>query len=111
MPVLVISDCGCAPPGTEAPSVRWMGRWWWHERKSERADQLWECAKCGTALPFWDGARNGISRSVEQCRKAVALGVPRTSRAAGVRVVCVSNVIYQNLYLIRLINVSAFLSN
>ena len=43
--------------------------------------------------------------------KAVVLVVPRTGRAGKVRVVCVSNVIYQNGYLIRLINVSAFLSN
>jgi hypothetical protein len=42
--------------------------------------------------------------------KAVALVVPRTRRPAAVRV-CVSNVIYQNVYLIRLINVSGFLSN
>jgi len=33
--------------------------------------------------------------------KAVALVVPRTSRAAEARVVHVSNVIYQNVYLIR----------
>jgi len=43
--------------------------------------------------------------------KAVALVVPRTSRSAAVRVECISNVIYQNVYLIRLINVSGFLSN
>ena len=43
--------------------------------------------------------------------KAVAMGVPRTSRAAEVRVEYVSNVIYQKVYLIRLINVSDILSN
>ena len=43
--------------------------------------------------------------------KAEALVVPRTSRAVEVRVECVSNVIYQNVYLIRLINVSGILSN
>jgi len=43
--------------------------------------------------------------------RAAAMVVPRTGRAAGVRVECVSNVIYQNVYLIRLINVSGLLSN
>ena len=43
--------------------------------------------------------------------KAVALGVPRTSRAAEVRVEYVSNVIYQKVCVIRLIIVSAILSN
>jgi hypothetical protein len=59
----------------------------------------------GGNMPFWDGRTNGVSRGV------VALVVPRTSHATEVRMVCVSNVIYQNVYLIRLINVSAFLSN
>jgi len=47
----------------------------------------------------------------EAVPKAVTLVVPRTSRAEEVRVVCVSNVIYHNVYLIRLINISGFLSN
>jgi len=43
--------------------------------------------------------------------EAVTLVVPRTSCTAEVRVECVSNVIYQIVYLIRLIIVSDILSN
>ena len=50
-------------------------------------------------------AQIGIYRDVQQ------LVVPRTSRVAEVGMECVSKVIYQNVYLIRLINVSGFLSN
>jgi len=59
--------------------------------------------KCGKGANFGNSA-DGIFRGV-------ALVVPRTSRAAEVRVECVSNVIYQNVYLIRLIYISGFLSN
>ena len=88
-----------------------MGRWWWYEQKGERAAQMWECtfplvpnAESGN-VPFWDRRANGVSRGV------VAIVVPRTSRATEVRVVCVSNVIYQNAYVVRLINISGVLSN
>jgi len=47
----------------------------------------------------------------EPIPKAITLVMPRTSRAEEVRMVCVSNVIYHNVYLIRLINISGFLSN
>jgi len=57
-------------------------------------------------VPFWERSQNGISRGMQQCRKPFALGVPRTSRAAEVRMECVSNVIYQKMYLIRLFFVS-----
>ena len=43
--------------------------------------------------------------------KAIALVMPRTSWSEQVRVVYVSNVIYQKLYQVRLIYISGFLSN
>lgn len=49
---------------------------------------------------------NGISNA--KSRSSV---VPRTSRAGTDKVECVSNVMYQNVHLIRLIDVSGFLSN
>ena len=52
--------------------------------------------------------RDFQSRAAVQ--KAVGLIMLRTSRAEQVRVVCVSNVIYQKWYLIRLIYISVFLS-
>ena len=55
--------------------------------------------------------RPGDFWSCAAVQKAIDLVMPRTSWAEQVRVVCVSNVIYQNVYLIRLINVSGFLSN
>jgi len=81
----------------EALSGRWMGRWW-YKRMGERPAQMWECAKCRKAerCHFGMGRANGVSRGV------VAVVVPRTSRATEVR---------RYVYLIRLINVSAFLSN
>jgi hypothetical protein len=95
------------PPKPEALPSRWMGRWWQYKRKVEQPAQTWECAKCGKAEMYHFGTvrANGVSRGV------AAVIVPRTSRATEVREVCVSNAIYQNVYLIRLINISAFLSN
>jgi len=59
-------------------------------------------------VPFWEDDQTGFPVAHAA---AVAMVGPRTGRAAGVRVKCVSNVIYQNVYLIRLINVSGLLSN
>ena len=47
----------------------------------------------GGNVPFWEGAQNGISAVL----KAEALIVPRASRVAEVRVVCISDVVYQNV--------------
>jgi len=71
-----------------------------------RAAQMWNG---GYTFPghFGKDTKRDFPRRVA-VPKAGAVVVPRTSRAA---VVYVSNVIYQNGYLIRLINVSAFLSN
>jgi len=71
---------------------------------------MWKGAKCGQA---GTGAilGRGAKRNFPWRAAAVAMVVPRTGRAAEVRVECVSNVIYQNVYLIRLINVSGLLSN
>jgi len=80
-----------------------MGRWWWYGQKGERVDQM----RKGGNVPFWERAQPGFS----VVPKAVALVVPRISRAEQVRVVRVSNVIYQKWYLIRLIYISGFLSN
>ena len=70
-----------------------------------RVAQMW---KGGYRCHFGKTIKTGfpVARAA-----AVAMVVPRTGRAAGVRVKCVSNVIYQNVYLTRLINVSGILSN
>ena len=68
--------------------------------EGERAIRTCQMRKGGRA-PFWERARNGISRGGSALPKAVAHVVPRTSRAAEVMVGCVSSVIYQNVYLIR----------
>jgi len=78
----------------KAASGRWMGRGCWYGQKGERAAQMWK----GGNMPFWERARTGFSVAVP---KAIALVVPKTSRAAKVTVECISNVIYQNVYLIR----------
>jgi len=81
-----------------------MGQWCWYGQKGERAAQIWK----GGNVPFWERAQTGFSMALP---KAIALVVLKTSHAVKVTVECISNVIYQNAYLIRLINVSAFLSN
>ena len=87
-----------------------MGQWWCEQK--ERVEQMWKGAKCGKSgrYHFGKGHETGFP-VVCSVPKAVALVVPRTSHAVGVRVVCVSNVIYQKWYLIRLIYISGFLSN
>ena len=59
-------------------------------------------------LPFWEG-RISAKRDFPwygRMPKAVALVLPRTSRVAEVSVECVSNVIYQKAYVLRLFFVS-----
>jgi len=50
-------------------------------RAEERAAQM----RQGGYVPFWEGARNGISRGCGSA-EAVALVVPKTGRAVVVRV-------------------------
>jgi hypothetical protein len=70
---------------------------------------MWKWSKCRKAEICYFGLWDFLWCAM--VAKAVALGVPRTSHAAEVRVEYVSNVIYQKVYLFRLINVSDILSN
>ena len=68
-----------------------MGPWWWYEQKGERAAQMWNVPNMERRnVPFWEGAQNGICPDLPWravVMKAGALVVPRTSHAAGVKVV------------------------
>jgi hypothetical protein len=89
-----------------------MGPWWWYKQKEEWVAQMWKCSKCRKAEMCI--LRKGAKQDFPWCAtvpKAEALVMPRTSHAVEVRVECLSSVIYQNVYLIRLINVSTFLSD
>jgi len=45
-------------------------QWWWYEQKGNGKPNVEMCQiRQGGEVPFWDGARNGISRGVQRCRK------------------------------------------
>jgi hypothetical protein len=67
--------------------------------------------KCGKAEMRHFGKGRATEFPLVCSAEAEPLLVPRTGRAAEVREVCISNVIYQKVYLIRLIYISGILSN